>query len=635
MSPQLSDADRSRSVITFTQIETFLLLVREGSVTRAAECLGLGRSTISAHSKLIADDIGHHHFRRGIGGVMLTDAGQETYNRFRALLAHAAFCINFFRTGAALSPVFVSVLLPSGFPGSLLDRAVDRVAERLATQQPEICLLPTYAKTAPAEGDLGFSFRSDGASVEDRWLLIRAGGKMCRKSPSISLDDLAGMTLHAPRLPAALHARLSVLAEQANATLEWSDGDTPAIMAQVAPSPRAGMVIPTSLFNPSLMDDQFDAALIERTNLDPALAIVGATFPTITRLLHDELQLSLAQRPHVPAATPLLPAAAKPLSLKYCRSFLALFEEGNVGRAARRLSIVQPALTVQLHRIEAQAGCSLFSRSHHGLRASERGHVLHRLLQPLIARFSETLRHLRASTGKRAAPVRVGLIPALDEESLMSQGFAIALDNWSRKHPDDVLRVMEGYSGTLIRWLHTGVVDFALVDRTFSDPELALEAVVEDRMAVVVANGSDLLAPGSVSLERVAQLPLVLPSSRHGLRTLLTQSLSRTDLTLQPRIEVDSMAGCLNLVKIGHYATILPMGSVYKSSRRRGLAIHEITDPQILRTICLARVRNKPNREAETAFLEELRRAFSGPASHPIRALTVAIPAFAEVPLAS
>ena len=38
--------------------------------------------------------------------------------------------------------------------------------------------------------------------------------------------------------------------------------------------------------------------------------------------------------------------------------------------------------------------------------------------------------------------------------------------------------------------------------------------------------------------------------------------------------------------------------------------MHEIVDPQIVRTICLARLRSKPCRESEVDFLDELRLAF-------------------------
>jgi len=202
------------------------------------------------------------------------------------------------------------------------------------------------------------------------------------------------------------------------------------------------------------------------------------------------------------------------------------------------------------------------------------------------------------------------LIPALDEESRMAEGFAAALEKWSRTYGDGIVQVMEGYSGTLVRWLHSGKIDFALIDRVFADPALIFEPIAEDTMAVVVDSNSGLLRPGPVTVEQLAQLPLVLPSSRHGLRTLLAQTLRQRGLSLQPRIEVDSMAGCLSFVKIARYATILPMGSMYKSSDRRRLSVHEIREPRIIRTMCLARSRVKPSTSAERNFLEELRLAF-------------------------
>ena len=599
MFPQPSDADPLRSVLTFSQIDTFLALVEDGSVLRAADRLKVGRSTVSAHAKAIADEIGHHHFRRSNGQIVVSDAGLDAYCRFRGLLAHAAFCLSYFRSGNRLGPLHIPVLMPTGFPGSPLDRALDRASVRLVTLQPHLCLLPAYADRAPGENELGLSY-VDGDGLADRWLLIRAGARTCRKVRDVALDELADAKLIAPRLPASLQTKLSALAEQAGALLDRSDAGVPEILAAIAQSPKAALILPASLFNRGLADTGFDCRPIEPTLFDPVLAVTGLALSAVADLLGEELRAPCKSRR----------AERETLSLKYCRSFLALYEEGNVGRAAHRLSIVQPALTVQLHRIEELAGCSLFTRSHQGLRANERADVLHRLLQPLVHRFAVTLRDLRASPGQRATPIRIGLIPALDDESVMSQGFAVALDCWSRAHPDAVLQVMEGYSGTLLRWLQNGMVDFALVDRFVADPELVLEPMVEDKMAVVVAADSDLLAPGPVRLAELATLPLVLPSARHGLRTLLAQALSRHGVVLAPRLEVDSMAGCLNMVKIGRYATLLPMGSVAQSSHRRGVSIHEIRDPQILRTVCLARARNRPCGAAEAAFLDALRAAF-------------------------
>jgi DNA-binding transcriptional LysR family regulator len=600
-----------RSVITFSQIETFLTLVEEGGVARAAERMAVGRSTVSAHAKHIADEIGHHHFRRHAAGQIVTDTGLEAYGLLRAVFLQAAFCTEHFRSANPRTPSFLPVRVPFGFPGALLDQAIDRTSRRLTG----VCLLPDYHRTAPTD-ELGLShlpWAAEADLLADRWLVIRHGATTCAKGTPMQLGELTGLRLHAPRLPTALESCLVAVAEQANVPLELSEASFPEVLAELARSPKSAALMPVSLFNPALLDDRtdgpFHGVLLESTPFDPALRVSGLEYPEIARLLQQEVDTVLRQRLAAPTARPPRVPSPDMLPLKYCRSFLALYEEGNVGRAAQRLSIVQPALTVQLHRIEETVGCSLFSRSHHGLSANDRADTLYRLLRPLLATFASTLRHLGASAERSTAPIRIGLMPALDDESLMSQGFAVALDRWSRGHTD-VLQVMEGYSGTLVRWLQNGAVDFALVDRLFSDPDLLLEPIVEDKMAVVISAGSDLLAPGPVTLKRLASLPLVLPSNRHGLRTLLVQSLHKAGLTLQPRIEVDSMAGCLNMVKIARYATILPMGSVYKSSHRRGVSVHEIVDPQIVRTICLARLRAKPCRPAEADFLDELRQAF-------------------------
>ena len=115
---------------------------------------------------------------------------------------------------------------------------------------------------------------------------------------------------------------------------------------------------------------------------------------------------------------------------------------------------------------------------------------------------------------KALTPIRIGLIPALDDESVMSQGFAVALDCWSRAHPDEVLQVMEGYSGTLLRWLQNGMVDFALVDRFVADPELVLEPMVEDKMAVVVA------APRPTSEAHYGPLSAARQGRKHPISTV-------------------------------------------------------------------------------------------------------------------
>lgn len=612
-----SDRDRApRSVISLTQVHTFLALVEEGSVARASVRLGLGHSTVSAHSKLVAEEFGQRQFSRIQGGLVVTAAGLEAYHRLRPFFGSALFCINYFRSGTHQRPIGVSVSMPFGFPGSLLDVAVDRVSKQTASALPEYCILPAYGRS-PAPGDgptfvYGSLDSSRPTSIRDRWILIRSGANTGWNGARIALTDLADQRILVPNLPTVLNGALSALAERAHASLEWSNKGIHELLARAAQLQNFCTVAPASLVNLGMVCEHFECALLERSNLDPAISIRTSSFPAIAEQLQAELQALLADE-SLAAATKTVRFDPEPenLSLKHCRSFLALYEEGNVRRAAQRLSIVQPAVTVQLHRIEEQVGCDLFTRSYHGLRANARADALYALLRPLIAEFNAMLRHLRAALDGGMAPVRVGLIPALDDESLTAEGFAAALNNWCRTYNDRDLQVVEGYSSTLVRWLHSGRIDFALIDRVFADPGLVFDQLLQDMMVVVTDSASGLLRPGPVMLEQLARLPLVLPSTRHGLRNLLAQSLREQGLSLQPRIELDSMAACLSLVKIAPYATILPLGSLYKSRDRRGLSVHEIREPRIVRKICLVRSRSEPCSEAAMNFIEELRSAFA------------------------
>jgi DNA-binding transcriptional LysR family regulator len=619
--PDLSAIDdhERTSGLSLSQIETFLALVEEGSMARASRRLGVGRSTLSAHIKSLGDEFNQRLFVRVRGGLAITPAGSEAYRLLRPLMLRAGQSLAYFRASATSPPNPVNVLLPGSFSGALIDQAIELAGKAAIEHAPELWVSPCYGSAEHVEeGALVVDFTGRRAPSEsddpeirihDRWILVRSGPNSGWARDSVAWSALANLTITVPKLPEAQLGALLTVADQIEARVNITSFGLHEIFVEGVQNRDFCLVMPAGLLNPALVSEQFECAVMEESTFDPEILIKGQfcaqLAPKIAKCFSDLFSTLQCGRDDAPETE------FEKLSLKYCRSFLALFEEQNVRRAAQRLCIVQPALTVQLHGLEELLGTPLFERSHRGLQPNARAETLYALLAPLMSQFGVAVRALRGAIGARSRRLRLGMIPALDAESETAEYFADALNRWSGKHPEIIVQVLEAYSGKLLQWLSAGRIDFALIDRIVPDSEMAFDLIAEDRMAVIVDSATDPLPPGPVTLEDAARLPLVLPSSRHGLRSILLPQLRKAGLELNPKIEVDSMAAAIGLVKIGRYATILPVGAIYKSSDRRRLSIHEICEPQILRSICLVKLRNELPESATQEFIEELRMAFA------------------------
>ena len=107
----------------------------------------------------------------------------------------------------------------------------------------------------------------------------------------------------------------------------------------------------------------------------------------------------------------VLPLAPAPdgVELRHLRSFVAVAEELNFGRAAARLYLSQPALSRQIRTLERLIGCDLLRRSTHRVELTIAGEALleraHRLLHDSTTPSSPPR---RSATRSRVAWPRSG-----------------------------------------------------------------------------------------------------------------------------------------------------------------------------------------------------------------------------------
>ncbi len=138
------------------------------------------------------------------------------------------------------------------------------------------------------------------------------------------------------------------------------------------------------------------------------------------------------------------------------RAFVMVAQEGNLTRAADRLCLSQPALSLQLKKLQDSLGVTLFERLPRGMRLTQFG----RQLLPAAERILNSTAEFRAAAfrlkGSVTGSLRLGTI--IDPEFLR---LGTCLRLLTQRHPGLSFSLRHGMSGVMAREVEVGNLDVA------------------------------------------------------------------------------------------------------------------------------------------------------------------------------
>jgi LysR family transcriptional regulator, nitrogen assimilation regulatory protein len=271
------------------------------------------------------------------------------------------------------------------------------------------------------------------------------------------------------------------------------------------------------------------------------------------------------------------------MDLRQIQYFVALFEERSITKAARRLNVVQPAISMQIGRLEKSFKTKLFERTSRGVVPTDVGRAYYGLCQKILSAVHEAGRYLQEASGKVTGELTVGLMPSV-ANSVLPQ----VLASYKEQYPDVTLRIVESYSGTLMEALLSGRLDLAVVNNMGSFSGVAIAPLFSDYLVLVTRYVPNSRAPPEVPAHRLSELNLVLPSQRQGMRVLIDSMLASSGIVLKPEIELDSLGPTLELVRESNWATILPVVAVKRAADKKLLRTQRIINPSIPREVIVA-----------------------------------------------
>lgn len=253
------------------------------------------------------------------------------------------------------------------------------------------------------------------------------------------------------------------------------------------------------------------------------------------------------------------------MDLRQLRYFAQIVESGSLSKASRQLFVAQPALSQQLAKLEEEVGKPLLHRSSRGVAPTENGLALYHHARFMLRQLDQALSIARKESGTVHGMVSVGL-PATTVSAL---GLPL-VRRVRERYPSILLNVVEGMSGHLGQMIRMGQLDLAVLFAPDVAPDLTAEALLEEALFVILPKHSRLVPTKrvSITLAEAAALPLILPTTTHGLRRRIAAELERRSLSAQVVAEIDSLALLMNCVYDGMGATIKPMAAILLEGQR-------------------------------------------------------------------
>jgi LysR family transcriptional regulator, nitrogen assimilation regulatory protein len=285
-------------------------------------------------------------------------------------------------------------------------------------------------------------------------------------------------------------------------------------------------------------------------------------------------------------------------TLKDIQLFVAAYEERSFTAAAEREHATQSGVSQHIRKLELALGIQLFNR--------DKGHVVPTpAAETYYARCIDVLRAhdiatttVRTFAGGHEETIVVGLMPTMTRCML-----APVLSAYAAAHPNGMVRIVEGYSGTLTQQVRAGDLDFAIVPAINAVPGLRSRLFLRTPEVLVGGANSVWQHDTPINLATIGPIKLVLPGMVNTRRALIERYCASNGIEIARVIEMDAMLGTLDFVARSDWLAILPGIMMAVDAPLGQLKVAPLADPPMALDLVLIEPSRRPLSKPAEAFL--------------------------------
>jgi len=208
--------------------------------------------------------------------------------------------------------------------------------------------------------------------------------------------------------------------------------------------------------------------------------------------------------------------------LRQLRAFCHAAQTGSISKAAERLQLSQPSVSLQIQALEKHLDTVLFERSGPRIRLTPAGDLLLDMAQPLVDGFNR----LSDTFAARLGTVQAGPLDIASGEATLLYLLPAAIQAFSTEFPQVNLKLhnVTGQDGMAL--LRADEVDFAVGSMLEVPDDVVYHPIFDFKPALITCKGHPLEQREHIKLEDLSPYGLILPP-RH------LSTWSQVDLVFQ------------------------------------------------------------------------------------------------------
>jgi DNA-binding transcriptional LysR family regulator len=292
---------------------------------------------------------------------------------------------------------------------------------------------------------------------------------------------------------------------------------------------------------------------------------------------------------------------ASDLSLNQLRAFYFATKCGSISKAAERLFISQPAVSMQIKALEQRYNVTLFAGKGRNRELTEFGKKLFTISERIFGLIEEADELLHPDLTVSSHILKIG-----STKTLVRYLLARYISRFQEAFPNIQIQIDEGSSGEMVQSVLENRNDLVIAGRVPYDRKLKVIPFIQDEVLLLAAPGHRLCERDGVTVEDLRGENLILREKGSGVRMLIEKIFAATGVVPSTFIETGNVDFIKELVAIGKGITMLARMGVDQDMGKGLLKAIPLRDGPFILDIDIVLHRERKLSRADEAFLNVL-----------------------------